>query len=135
VNDAAQPMSGSTEYCKPARKAQQALDLPPIKSSTSPFNLRREQRQGVRYSSVRRNKPYSSNKKHLPQLQQHVFTGESSKYKCGKSLDIAETAEKKGYEKINSTQMTSISPQRIQQFQQKDKLFIYRHLSIILFVE
>ena len=47
----------------------------------------------------------------------------------------AETAEKKGYEKINSTQMTSISMQRIQQFQQKDKLFIYRYLSIILFVE
>ena len=53
----------------------------------------------VRYSSVRRNKPYSSNKKHLPQLQQHVFTGESSKQKCRKDLDIAEVAEKKGYEK------------------------------------
>ena len=45
------------------------------------------------------------------------------------------TVEKKGYEKINATQMTSISTQRIQQFQQKDKLFIYRYLSIILFVE
>jgi len=55
---------------------------------------------------------------------------------CGKYLDIAEAAEKKGYKKkINATQMTYISTQRIQQFQQKDKLFIYRHLSIILFVE
>ena len=99
MNDAAQPMSGRTEYCKPVRKAQEAMDLPPITSSTSPLNLQGEQRQRVRYSSVRRNKPYSSNKKHLPQLQQHVFTGESSKQKCRKDLDIAEVAEKKGYEK------------------------------------
>ena len=94
VNDVAQPMSGSTEYCKPARKAQQALDLPPIKSSTSPFNLRREQRQGVRYSSVRRNKPYSSNKKHLPQLPQPEFTGKSKMYTCWKYLYIVENSRK-----------------------------------------
>ena len=53
-----------------------------------------------------------------------------------KCLDIAEAAEKNAHnKKINATQMTSISPQRIQQFQQKYKLFIYRYLSIILFVE
>ena len=37
----------------------------------------------VRYSPVRRNKPYSSNKKHLPQLPQPEFTGKSRMYKCG----------------------------------------------------
>ena len=57
-------------------------------------------------------------------------------YTCGKYLDNAEAAKKNAYEKkINATQMTSISSQRIQQLQQKYKLFIYRHLSIILFVE
>ena len=46
-----------------------------------------------------------------------------------KCLDIAEAAEKNAHnKKINATQLTSISPQRIQQFQQKDKLFIYRYL-------
>lgn len=67
----------------PQKKAQWALDLPPITSSTSPFNLRWEQMQSVRYSLVRRNKPYSSNKKHLPQLPQPEFTDKSRMYKCG----------------------------------------------------
>ena len=48
----------------------------------------------VRYSPVRRNKPYSSNKKHLPQLPQPEFTGKSRMYKCGKYLDIVENSRK-----------------------------------------
>ena len=48
----------------------------------------------VRYSPVRRNKPYRSNKKHLPQLPQPVFTRESSKQKWGKSLYIVENSRK-----------------------------------------
>ena len=50
-------------------------------------------------------------------------------------LDMRKQQKRKAMKKINATQMTSISTQRIQQFQQKDKLFIYRYLSIILFVE
>ena len=48
----------------------------------------------VRYSPVHRNKPYSSNKKHLPQLPQPEFTGKSRMYKCGKYLDIVENSRK-----------------------------------------
>lgn len=48
---------------------------------------------------------------------------------------LQELQKRKAMKKINATQMTSISTQRIQQFQQKDKLFIYSDLYIILFVE
>ena len=48
----------------------------------------------VRYSPVRRNKPYSSNEKHLPQLPQPVFTRESSKQEYGNDLDIVENSRK-----------------------------------------
>lgn len=48
----------------------------------------------VRYSPVRRNKPYRQNEKHLPQLLQPVFTRESSKPKWGKSLYIVENSRK-----------------------------------------
>ena len=73
----------------------------------------------------------------------NIFHNCHNQYLQGKAVSKNEerasilwkTVEKKGYEKINATQMTSISTQRIQQFQQKDKLFIYRYLSIILFVE
>ena len=58
---------------------------------------------GVRYSPVRRNKPYSKNKKHLPQLPQPVFTRESSKQKCGKIPRYCESSRKERIEK-KSTQ-------------------------------
>jgi hypothetical protein len=48
----------------------------------------------VRYSPVRRNKPYRQNEKHLPQLPQPEFTGKSRMYKCGKYLDIVENSRK-----------------------------------------
>ena len=52
-----------------------------------------------------------------------------------KRLDMRKQQKRKAMKKINATQMTSISTQQIQQFQQKDKLFIYSDLYIILFVE
>ena len=48
----------------------------------------------VRYSPVRRNKPYSSNKKHLPQLPQPEFTGKSRMHKCRKYLEFVENSRK-----------------------------------------
>ena len=95
MNDAAQPLNGSTEYCKPVRTAQQAF----IGSSSyykqhKPITCEGNNGKRVRYSPVRRNKPYSSNKKHLPQLQLHVFTRESRMQKWGKSLYIVENSRK-----------------------------------------